>query len=332
MIRLLSVELTRLRWRRAVLMLIALAVVVPAVMFAATAWNTRPVSDQELEQARSQLDNRYSQRDLRQCAREPQNYGLDLDAGEAGVAEACEQQILSWYVSRTPLDLAGESKEGTLLGVAAVVCLLMLLAGTTFVGHDWNSGSMSNQLLFESRRLRVWAAKAIAVSLVALLLGAVVMTLYWMGLRGLAGSRDLPIPVGVTRDGLQVCARVTALAAGSALGGFALTMLLRSTVATLGVLFAVSIAGGTIIGIIGSDGSARWQPQYNLAAVVAGDVTYYDQSSVPTECLTGQRVPVDVDCDGEQTISAAQGATYSGVVLALVCGASVASYRRRDVP
>ena len=45
-------------------------------------------------------------------------------------------------------------------GLAVVVShLLLVLVGTTFVGHDWNSGSMSNQLLFEPRRLRVWAAK-----------------------------------------------------------------------------------------------------------------------------------------------------------------------------
>ena len=29
---------------------------------------------------------------------------------------------------------------------------MMLLVGTTFAGHDWNTGSMSNQLLFEPRR------------------------------------------------------------------------------------------------------------------------------------------------------------------------------------
>ena len=41
----------------------------------------------------------------------------------------------------------------------------MLLLGTTFAGHDWNTGSMSNQLLFEPRRERVWLAKALAVGM-----------------------------------------------------------------------------------------------------------------------------------------------------------------------
>ena len=41
-----------------------------------------------------------------------------------------------------------------------LLAILMMLAGTTFAGHDWASGSVSNQLLFEPRRPRVWAAKA----------------------------------------------------------------------------------------------------------------------------------------------------------------------------
>ena len=45
----LRVELTRLRWRRAVLLLLVGAVVLPALLFAGTAWNTRPMSEAEVE-------------------------------------------------------------------------------------------------------------------------------------------------------------------------------------------------------------------------------------------------------------------------------------------
>ncbi len=38
----LLVELTRLRWRRAVLLLLVAVVVLPALLLATTAWNTRP--------------------------------------------------------------------------------------------------------------------------------------------------------------------------------------------------------------------------------------------------------------------------------------------------
>ena len=49
MTRLLRVELTRLRWRRAVLLLLAMTVVLPTVVFGAIVWNTRPVSAAEQE-------------------------------------------------------------------------------------------------------------------------------------------------------------------------------------------------------------------------------------------------------------------------------------------
>ena len=41
----------------------------------------------------------------------------------------------------------------------------MVIAGCTFVGADWASGSMTNQLLFVPRRTRVWLAKAAAVTI-----------------------------------------------------------------------------------------------------------------------------------------------------------------------
>ena len=48
--RLVRVELTRLRWRRAVLLLLVLAVAIPAFIGVAQAWSTRPVSEGEIAQ------------------------------------------------------------------------------------------------------------------------------------------------------------------------------------------------------------------------------------------------------------------------------------------
>ena len=50
--RLLAVELTRLRWRRAVVILLVGCVVIPALLWAGLAWSTRPVSDAEIQQAK----------------------------------------------------------------------------------------------------------------------------------------------------------------------------------------------------------------------------------------------------------------------------------------
>ncbi len=160
--RLLGVELTRLRWRRAVLLLLLACLVVPALIFAVTAWNTRPVSGAELARAQQQVEQMRSetgfQRELRTCQQHPNRFG-------AASADECETQVgpqVAWFVSRSPLDLR-ELSRGLWPTVIVLLAGLLMLLGTTFAGADWNSGSMSNQLLFEPRRLRVWAAKAAAV-------------------------------------------------------------------------------------------------------------------------------------------------------------------------
>ena len=142
--------------------------------------------------------------------------------------------------------------------MVVVVTLLLVLAGTTFAGHDWNSGSMSNQLLFEPRRARVWVAKG------GVVLGGRVHRLPWSCSPALLARplrrRPVPRPPGRQRPARRLPAARAARAPSSrpvaALGGFALTMLFRSTVATLGVLFAVAIAGGLLIAALGI--SERW--------------------------------------------------------------------------
>ena len=183
------VELTRLRWRRAILLLLVAAVVLPALLLAGTAWSSRPMSDAEVD---SLLADRFAQREVTRCERQPQNY-TEVSTSDP---DACRELIAGWYGGRQPLSVQGELDDG-LLAASTLVLLLLLLAGTTFVGHDWNTGSMSNQLLFEPRRGRVWATKATALVLVAGLLGTAVLAAYWSGLLGLAASRDLTVPDGV---------------------------------------------------------------------------------------------------------------------------------------
>ncbi len=329
---LLRVEATRLRWRRAVVLLLVAAVAAPALILASVAWSTRPVSAAEQDRI---LSERYAAKEVRRCERDPEGflYPAPASTDAAVVEQACRAQILDWYGGRATLQLGSETREGSLLGVVAVVGLLMLLVGTTFVGHDWSSGSMSNQLLFEPRRARVWAAKAVVVTLVGALVAGAVLTAYWTGLWGLAASRDLATGGGVVGDGFELVARGALLAAAGALGGYALTMLFRSTVATIGVLFAVSVVGGTLIGLLGSVGgnTERWQPQLNVLAFVTNELRYYDESDLPEECFT-RRGGSGAECEGERVLTATDGGLYLGVLLLGAGALSLGSYRRRDVP
>ena len=63
--------------------------------------------------------------------------------------------------------------------------------------------------------------------------------------------------------------RGTLLAVGAALLGYSLTMLFRSTVVTLGILFGVAVASTIIIGVLPLDGeNERYMLHTNVAAFV----------------------------------------------------------------
>ena len=331
MMRLIRVELTRLRWRRAVLALVGLAILLPALIGLSRVWDTRPPSPERQEAIAAQVERdsqrKRVQKQLDECLADPVGWGVE--SGDDPVA-TCEDWILpqpEWY-GPPVLDLAAEH-EGSALGVIVVLGLLAVLVGTTFAGHDWASGSMSNQLLFESRRGRVWAAKAVAVTATMLVVSAAVVTTWWLTLYAVARGRGLEVPDGLLRDGLEQGLRGAVVVAGAALVGYALTMLFRSTVVTLGVVFVVSLASGLLIATLGLDGGQRWTPNTNLAAVLQDGTTYW--VNPPVEC-DAPRVPAGIDCSGEAHLSLAQGAGYLGVLVLGIGAGSVGSHRRRDVP
>ena len=321
--RLVRVELTRFRWRRAVLALLVLAIVVPALIAASRVWSTRPVSQSDLDNAAQNGSS-----EIQRCEKHPQQYGV-----RPAVAETrCTDLIVGWYTGREQLTMAGEREGGSGMAVVAVLTAFLLLAGTTFVGHDWNTGSMSNQLLFEARRGRVWLAKGLAVTLAALVVATVVSMAYWLTIWATVKSRDLPMADNALTDSLAYGMRGALFATAAALGGYALTMLFRSTVATIGVLFGVSIAGGIILATLGI--GDQWQPQKNVSAIVKNGTMYY--VDVPDSCFVGasqmKEPEPDSECDQYRDLSLWHGVAYYGVALAVTAGASVASFRRRDVP
>ncbi|MDN4161734.1 hypothetical protein [Nocardioides abyssi] len=318
MTSLVRVELTRLRWRRAVVLLLLACVVVPALIAAGTIWDTRPVSEAEIVEIQATAAP-----EIARCERRPRQYGVSPARAET----RCAELVVEWQTSRQDLSLARE-RAGSGIGVAGALVVLLMLAATTFAGHDWNSGSMSNQLLFRPRRARVWAAKAVAVTGVALLTAVAVSTAYWLTLWGVMQARDLPVADGGLTASLGFGLRGAGLAAAAALGCYALTMLLRSTVATLGVVlafgFATLVLGGSL------PVSGQWEPLENIAAVLNDGTEYY--VDIPPSCYDGRYAQGRAECDDTRELPLWRGATYYGGAVVLVGAASVLSFRRRDVP
>lgn len=325
MTRLLRVEVLRLVSRRAVLVLVLLAVAVPTVIGVARVLNTRPPSADDVASAQQQIaeqrESRWYRHSLAQCEAHPARHGV---TGADDVQAACEQNMgltIDNYLWYDKLSLADE-REGSGTAVVTVLAILMMLVGATFAGHDWASGSMSNQLLFEPRRLRVWLAKTAVVLGLAVAVSAVVVTAYWVALDRVATGRDIAVRDGVLMDCFQMGWRGAAVAGAAAVGGFALTMLFRSTVGALGVLLAVGLAGGLILAAVGFAG--EWNPGLNLLAVVLDGTTYWKDAACPGGGGGG--------CSVEVPLSLAHGLTYLSVLLAAAVAGSVTSFWRRDVP
>lgn len=328
MMRLLALELTRLRWRRAVVVLLAGCALVTIVIFAGTAWTTRPVSDAELREAQTQVDRELErpafQRQVQRCEKHPARYGVrDADRCLASMGPRVE-----WYVSRPELQLR-EALRGPGLGVITILMGLLMLVGTTFAGADWNSGSMSNQLLFEPRRSRVWLAKAGAVLALALTTSAVLLAAFWGGVALLARSRGIEAQPGVPELIVGSSGRAVLLIGAAAVGAYAVTMLVRSTVFTLGAMFAVVVGATVLLALVGI--SEAWFPNKNLGAVLWNGTTYY--LDPPDACFQGNgRPPPGLDCSGTARLDLWTGVRNLSVLLVAAVALSVWSFRRRDVP
>jgi ABC-2 type transport system permease protein len=324
-VRLVRVELTRFFSRRAVVLLLVAAALLTALVAGAAIWDSRPVSGDDLASARAQVQQQLAspeyKKDLANCVSDPTGFfGPGADAAECARELAPTPES---YLGREALSLAGERGEGG-IAVIVVITVLMIIVGATFAGADWSSGSMSNQVIFEPRRTRVWVAKAAAVTLASVAAAAVLLVAFWLSLFAVAHSRDLTTSGAVAHQIWWMVGRGVALAALAALGGYALTMLLRSTVATLALLFAYAAVGEAVLALSPVDRSGLWSLSNNVFAWIQDGVRVFDDSIV---CSPGRAV-----CSQHYTISLLHGAAYLGMLLVVTLAVSALAFRRRDIP
>lgn len=320
-----GVELTRFRARRTIMALVLLAIVLSGVFAAKTAWDTRPISAEDLATAQAQAEieskQESTQTDLKRCQANPDEY-----LGDNGSAQDCAAQILpkaEWFLNREPLRIGAVLQEQG-VSVALLVIVLLVLAGATFAGSDWASGSISNQLLFEARRSRIWAAKAAAVGIGSLVAAAVALAVFWVPVWLVALQRDVPVPTVVEHHLLWHLVRALVLAALAAVLAYGLTMLFRHTVATLGLLFGASVGAEILLSLLPFSGSGRLSPSHSAFAWLLGRTQYYDPSLI---CDSGPD-----GCDQLRTLHMWPAGALMGGVLLVVLVASLGSFRRRDLP
>jgi hypothetical protein len=257
--------------------------------------------------------------EYRNCLADPQAYYVEFST-----TEDCEElrPSLEWYLPREPLDLDDEV-EGRGRLVLVLLVGMGIVVGATFVGAAWASGSLSNLLLLEPRRLRIWSAKAAAVVLGTTLAAAVVLVGFWAALGAVASARDLPVSGETWTLVAETGGRGLALVAAATLGGYALTMALRHTVATLGLLFGYAVVGEGLAASLPFEKMSQWSISNNVLAWLHDGFAVYDRSLCAD--VTGP-------CSSTYVISLGHAALYLGALLLLAVAASLLAFTRRDIP
>jgi ABC-2 type transport system permease protein len=322
-VNLVGAEVRRFWARRAVAVVLLVTTVLVGLLAASAVWSTRPASDEDLRDVQSQIEQTREswEQEVERCEEAPEDYfGPGADAAQCQDLVPTPEQ----YLGRAQLDL-GSERDGRGLGMVLLLVGAAIVLAATFSGADWSSGAIGTQLVFEPRRLRVWVAKALAVVVSVTLSAALLAGAFWAVLYAVARARGIDVPDAAVTDVLEQTARGLALVAGAGLGAHALTMLLRSTVGTLGVLFAYVVAGEIVVASLPFDKMSQWSLANNVQAWVSGSLEVYDES------VCAGASGFDGGCNPFYELSGAHGAAYLGVLLLVVVLLSPPAFRRRDV-
>ena len=156
-------------------------------------------------------------------------------------------------------------------GVGALLIILGLVAGSSFVGADWHHRVIGTMLTWEPRRARVVVAKAAAAAVVTF--AAAVVLLSFLGVvltpaavwRGTTGGAD----AAWFGELAGTILRGAAAAGAAAAIGSAIAMIGRATAVAIGALFAwTAVAENSIRS--GIPGWRRWLVSDTTGAFVSG--------------------------------------------------------------
>ncbi len=324
--RLLRVELRRLRSRRLIVLTAVGAVLLSLATLVGVWQMTRPPSDAEVAQA-----EQFYEEQLADWEEHGEQYVADCRAAEAEEAEAtgraadwgCDdmEPQLEWFIHVAPP--LHESLLAQLTTFAALPLLAGLLIGTTFTAAELSTGSITTWLSFEPRRGRVYASKVAAAGLGVVPLAVVMLAVVVLGtwaINAQAGLTD-GMTTAVWSEALGLAGRVVALAVVAALAGSALGILLRHTAAVLGGVVLYLVAEQIFTAYV--PGARPWLLSLNLMGWIEGGTTYYIETC--TTEATG------MFCDyTERAVSMGHSLTYVLVATVVVVLLGGLVFRRRD--
>jgi hypothetical protein len=317
---LLRAEVHRLRARRFVQVLLGLAVLawvgVLGIGFLSFASTTpeRLAAAEASRQAQVEQFNGYREECL---ATVPADVPVDQYCGPPVAAADFE---LKYFIDPAPFSLSENGVDGA-VGFSAAAAVLAFMVAGTYVGAEWSSRSMSALLFWETRRPRVMGAKIAVAGAVSLLIG-VVAQLSWLAMAGCWQATvgdGVALPDDFWSRLLSAGGRGVLLTVFAGLLGFGLTNLMRNTGAALGAGFVYFAVLETVVRAV----RPQWQPWLftnNAAALVTPDGLKLDIGYDP---ITDESI--------QYLLGNLQAGVYLTVVTAVVVGAGVVLFSRRDV-
>jgi hypothetical protein len=217
-------------------------VVATLVSMGILAVNSSPPSQEQIAQAQQQYDQIVDRCLAGRIYRDGQ-----LPPEYETLEEAC-------HAIRPPLDAHGANLRDlpdVLLGIATFVILLGTWLGASLAGADWTNNTMATLLTWEPRRILVLLARALVVAVVVGLVTVALQAFFAAAFTSVAKlfGTAVFVPSGMWREVGETIARVTGIGIAMGLVAYAVAMIGRSTVASLGVLFGyLVLVEGVIAG------------------------------------------------------------------------------------
>lgn len=311
-----------------VLLLLAIAGYLLAVGLASAAEFARTTPEQ-LAAAQRNIEQIVEEQNgfREQCLQDP-NRPADVPAeafcGPPGRASDYRAED---FLDKRPFVLADGLPAGA-LAVAVASAATAFLIGATYVGAEWSSRSMVALLLWEPRRLRVMGVKlAVLVSAVTAI--AVVAQAVWWGTARLMAAglgRTGELPDGFYGDLLAQQGRSVLLVVVTGLLGFGLANLIRSTGAALGVGFVYFAIVENAVRAV-RPAWQEWLLADNAIALLSNGghrIYLFGEGFVDERGFY-------VDSGRELLLSNLHGGLVLGAATALLVGAGVLLFARRDL-
>lgn len=328
--RLLDAELRRFHARRMLLVAALVGLAAVGLALYGTYSVTRPLgADQRAaaEQAYAAAQTDWEEHGDEQVAQCLDQQALERErSGDPTLDFGCDQMgppQEEWFLPSAP-PLAAQL-AGVLAGLTFAFGFLAVLAGGTFTAAEASSRSLSTWLTYEPRRGRVFASKVAAAGLGVVLPTAVLVGLTVGGSVGIFDLAGAPTSLGgVELSPIpDVAGRLLAATALLSVIAASLGLLLRHTLAVLGLAFGWAIA---VEGILGTavPQLTPWLVLPNVNAWVNAGMQYYVHRCTVTAQGTS--------CEAvAHTVTMTHGAIYLGVLAVALVTLSALAFRRRDL-